>query len=218
MKITAITAQTKNQSRVNIMVDGKYRFSLDIFQVGELGIRVGKEYTDEELNALEEESIFGKTYARTLEYTLIRPHSAKEIRDYLWRKTRTIRSRNRRTGELAEKKGISPAIADRVFDRLKEKGYVDDEKFARWWVENRNQRKGTSLRRLEAELRGKGVPATIIQEVMNTTTRDDLLELEKMIEKKARKYDEQKLVAYLLRQGFSYEDVRTAMARRITED
>lgn len=51
-------------------------FSLDVFQVADLGIRVGKEYTDSELTALETESQFGKLYARALEYCLMRPHFA----------------------------------------------------------------------------------------------------------------------------------------------
>ena len=70
MKITAISAQQKDKNRVNIMVDGAYRCSLDIFQVGELGIKTGKEYSEEELIELEQESQFGKLYARTLEYCL----------------------------------------------------------------------------------------------------------------------------------------------------
>lgn len=62
------------------MVDGVFRFSLDIFQVSDIGIKVGKEYTDDELAKLESESQFGKLYARTLEYCLMRPHSAREVR------------------------------------------------------------------------------------------------------------------------------------------
>ncbi len=88
MKITGITAQQKDRDRVNVMVDGKYRFSLDILQVADLGIRMGKEYTDEELLELETESQFGKLYTRALEYSLMRPHSIREVRDYLYRKTR----------------------------------------------------------------------------------------------------------------------------------
>ena len=113
MKITGISQQTKNKNRVNVMVDGKYRFSLDIFQVGDLGIKVGKDYTDEELTELETESQFGKVYARALEYCLMRPHSAKEVRDYLYRKTRDTRTK---TGGV--KKGVSAEITARAVERL----------------------------------------------------------------------------------------------------
>ncbi len=209
MKITALTAQQKLPNRVNVMVDGVYRFSLDVYQVSDLGIRVGKDYTEKELVELEEESTFGKLYARALEYTMIRPHSAKEVRDYLWRKTRDTKVRSRTTGELREKKGVSQAVADRVFERLIQKGYIDDEKFARYWVENRNLRKGTSFRKLENELRTKGVFQELIQKNLQNSTRDQKSELLKMYEKKKNKYDdEKKLIAYLLRQGFPYDDVR----------
>ena len=72
MKITDISLQARDKNRVNVSVDGKYRFSLDIFQVGELGLKVGHEYTDEELTALEDESQFGKLYVRAMEYCLTR--------------------------------------------------------------------------------------------------------------------------------------------------
>ena len=87
MKITGISAQKKNQQRLNIMVDGSYRFSLDLFQYADLGIKIGNEYSEEELVQLETESQFGKLYARALEYCLMRPHSAREVRDYLYRKS-----------------------------------------------------------------------------------------------------------------------------------
>lgn len=213
MKITAITAQANNQNRVNVMVDGAYRFSLDIFQVSDLGIRVGKDYSEEELKALEDESVFGKLYARALEYTMIRPHSAKEIRDYLWRKTRDTRYRDKKSGELRTREGVSREIADKVYDRLDEKRYIDDEKFAEWWIENRNIQKGTSVRKLQNELRAKGVSSDIINETIQKSTRDEKSEIMKIIAKKASKYDdEQKLIAYLARRGFSYDDITAALA------
>jgi len=229
MKITDIKQGVRNPDRVNISVDGKYRFSLDIFQVGELGIKIGKEYTEDELIEIESESQFGKLYARALEYCLMRPHSAKEVRDYLWRKTRTkkvLQSRNRgRTTSMTDSDagaravieipGVSQVNAERTFNRLVERGYINDEKFARWWVENRNQTKGSSLRKLRNELRVKGVESSIIDAVLADSARSDDDELAKVIAKKAGRYDdEQKLIAYLARQGFSYDDIRRALSSR----
>lgn len=213
MIITAITAQQKDPNRVNIMVDGKYRFSLDIFQVGELGVRIGRDYSDAELTELETESQFGKLYARTLEYCLMRPHSAKEVRDYLYRKTRTTRTRRRATGEIVERPGVPVVVTSRVFDRLVEKGYIDDEKFARYWVENRSQTKGASQRKLQLELRAKGVDGGLVERLLRETERSDDDEIQKVIAKKQRLYpDRQKFVQYLMRQGFRYDDIVTALA------
>lgn len=207
MKITDLSAQMRNPDRVNVSVDGKYKFSLDIAQVTELGVKVGRELDEAELAELETESQFGKLYARALEYSLMRPHSMREVRDYLWRKTRDRRGKD---GRIL--RGYSPALADRVLQKLQHKTYVDDEKFARWWVENRNQTKGTSLRKLAAELRAKGVTAEVIDAVLGGSDRTDAEELQKIIAKKRAKYtDDQKLMQYLARQGFDYDTIKQAL-------
>lgn len=208
MKITAVTVQKKDKNRVSVMVDGVYRFSLDVFQYGALGIRVGQEYTDKELAALETESQFGKLYARALEYCLMRPRSSKEMRDYLYKKTRDSRMT---TGEV--KKGVSPDITARVFDRLVEKGYINDEKFTRYWVENRSLTKGTSRRKLVAELHSKGIEQSLIDRMVSDSSRSDDTELEKIIAKKRARYpDERKLMQYLARAGFDYDDIKQALS------
>lgn len=221
MKVTALTAQQHDPNRVNVMVDGKFRFSLDVSQIVSLGIRVGTEYSDKQLAELETESQFGKLYARTLEYCLMRPHSMREVRDYLYRKTLTKKYQTKGSSfnrvdkpanRILERPGVSKEVAERVFDRLVDKGYVDDEKFARFWVENRNQRKGMSLRKLRTELQAKGVASDIIDSQLVGSERNDTNELQKIITRKRRQYpDDQKFMQYLARQGFAYDDIKTAL-------
>lgn len=207
MKITAITPQKKDKNRINIMVDGSYRFSLDVFQYADLGIKIGKEYSDEELRNLEQASLFGKIYTRSLEYCLIRPHSAKEIKEYLYRKT--LNGRNKQ-GDLI--KGISPKITSQVFDRLLEKGYIDDIKFSKHWIENRKMKIGVSSRKIRSELLSKGVERYTVERLINESSRNDKSEIEKVILKKRKRYsDDNKFINYLINQGFSYETIKTAM-------
>jgi len=215
MKITDISVQARNPDRVNISVDGKYRFSLDVLQVTELGIKVGREYSEDELAQLEDESQFGKLYARALEYTLMRPHSAREVRDYLWRKTRTTKYKAR-DGQIKDRQGVTQANADRVFTRLIDRGYIDDEAFARYWRDNRQLTKGISSRKLIAELRSKGIEQSIIDSVMQNSPREEKSEIQKVLAKKRHKYDdEKKLITYLMRQGFAYDVIREALAEDV---
>lgn len=207
--VTAITVQARNPDRVNVLVDGAYRFSLDVLQVGDLGVKIGTDYSEQQLQAFERESEYGKLYARALEYCLSRPHSHAEVRDYLRRKTRPARGKD---GQL--RPGASQQNADRVLERLVERGYIDDAAFARYWVENRRQAKGASRRRLEMELRQKGVASQLIADALGATERSDVDELQKVIAKRRTRYaDEQKLVAYLARQGFAYDDIKAALRR-----
>lgn len=208
MKVTAISVQTHNDNRVNISIDGKYRFSLDIFQLTALSIKIGNDYNESEIIKFEGESSFGKAYGRALEYCLMRPHSSHEIKDYLYRKTKSTLDKN---GKI--KPGITTEIAARVFDRLLEKGYIDDTKFANYWVENRLLTKGASRRKLFSELRVKGVDNTIIERALVNTERNDIDEVKKIITKKRSRYsDDSKLTMYLARQGFSYDTVKQALA------
>lgn len=213
MKITHLSTQQRNPDRVNVSIDGKYRFSLDITQVADLDVKVGREVDEKELMQLEEEGQFGKLYTRALEYALNRPRSVREMNDYLYRKTLITRYKSKKTGEIKDKVGYAPSLTVRVLDRLQQKGYVDDERFAIWWVENRNLGKGSSRRKLENELRSKGVASAIIDQAIASTGRKDATEIEKIIAKKRRRYpDDQKLMQYLARQGFSYDDIKSALA------
>lgn len=200
MKITGITTQQKNPDRVNVFVDDEYRFSLDIVQITELGIKIGLEVDEQQLESFSLESEFGKLYAKALAYALMRPHSEKEMRDYLWRKTQM------------KKPPLPTSLSERVHNRLIEKGYVDDSKFARWWVENRKQRKGVSRAALGAELFSKGVAGSIIETALQMSERTDGEELLKLIKRKSKRYsDEAKLIVYLQRQGFRYDEIRAAL-------
>lgn len=188
MVITNLKPQIKNETRVNIFVDDKYSFSLDIAQVVDLGVKVGLELGDEKLAELKTASEFGKVYAMALEWSLTRPRSMRETRDYLRKKR-------------LDKPGVDMEL---VLDRLVEKGYVDDERFAKHWVENRFVKKGISQKRLRMELVKKGIDRKIVDNIMDESPRDEKAELMKMIDRKRNRYDDEKLIAYLVRQGFNY--------------
>lgn len=211
-RVTDIREAVRDKNRVNIYIDDKYFCSLDIAQVVDLRLKIGRELDEEKLSELKKASDFGKFYARALEYALMRPRSAKEIRDYLKRKTldRKVRVKNQKTGEYQTKlkNGYDASLIEPVFKRLEERGYIDDYRFASLWLENRNVSKGTSIKKLRLELLQKGISAPVIDEVLVKTSRDDRAELRKVIARKAKKYpDEQKLIQYLLRQGFNYSDI-----------
>ena len=218
MKITDISIQARNPNRVNVSVDGKYRFSLDLSQLVDFGIKKNQEIDEDRLRELESESEFGKLYMRALEYALMRPHSAREMKDYLYKKTRASKYKSRKTGEIKERDGVAPALTERVFERLEQKGHIDDEKFARYWLEFRNQTKGSSLRKLTAELRVKGIDGQIIDRVITESGRTNESELAKIVAKKQARYpDRQKFMQYLARQGFSYDDIKSALDQDSTD-
>ena len=133
--ITDIKEAVRNQDRLNIYIDGKFFCSLALSQVVDLKLKIGRQLSDEELVSLKKASEFGKLYQRALEYALMRPHSQKEMRDYLKKKTlsKAVRIKNKKTGEYQTKmkEGFDASLIEPVLERLIERGYVDDEHFAR---------------------------------------------------------------------------------------
>jgi regulatory protein len=99
-------------------------------------------------------------------------------------------------------------FSDAIIERLIQKGYLDDFKFTEYYVENRFVKKGISKKRLQMELMKKGVSREIIEQVLEVSSRNDEEEIMKMIAKKRNKYDDEKLIQYLCRQGFHFETVR----------
>lgn len=211
--ITKITAGVKDKNRVNVFVNGKFALSLDVKQTIDLGVKAGRRLNEDELQELHKASEFGKLYQRSLEWAFTRPHSLGETRDYLKRRQlkRAQLNRKRVQEELKPLPEIQDSAIELVIERLSERGYIDDRKFAEYYVENRFVKKGISRRRLMMELRNKRVSEDIIAVVLEESPRKDVGELAKMIQKKARKYDEQKLIQYLVRQGFQYHDVLKAI-------
>jgi regulatory protein len=198
-EITRIAPQVRNPNRVSVYVGGKYALSLDVFQVTELGLAVGQKVGEERLAELLEASEFGKVYARALKWLLVRPRSEKEVRGYLWR---------RGVGARRDGQKRSAVDAELVVRRLREKGYVDDEKFARYWAENRLAARGAARRRLEQELAVKGIGEEMAGRALADSGRDEVTEMQKIIAKKSRQYSNDELINYLARQGFEYAQAR----------
>lgn len=76
----------------------------------------------------------------------------------------------RTRAELAEKlarKNVPPEVAERLLTRFEEVGLVDDEAFARSWVQSRQAGKGLARRALAQELRRKGVHDEVAREVLD---------------------------------------------------
>lgn len=193
MRITKVSPAAKTPGRYNIYVDGKYSFSLDEFQLVQTGLHNGLEIDESKLNELKSESDYGKNYIRAVDLISRRLRSEKEIRDYAKHKQWTVTN------------------TERVIERLKNHGYLNDKVFAEAFVRSRQSTEKYSKRRIERDLRQKGIAPNIIQQALPSKTSDKNA-ITKLIQKRAHRYDDvNKLKAYLFRAGFNYDDVNQAI-------
>lgn len=195
MKITDIKAQVKTAGRYSIFIDGKYTFSLSDVALYTQHLTIGQEVDKEQVKALKQLSSEDKLYGATLRFIGIRPRSEWEIRTYLQRKQ------------------SSPALTDSILNKLSKSDLIDDAAFARAWVESRRLLRPTSKRKLQQELRAKRVSDEVIGQVLASDKADERQLLRELALKKRGRYaEDMKLMQYLVRQGFSYEDVKAVVA------
>lgn len=195
MKITDIKAQVRTVGRYSVFIDGKYSFSLSDVGLMDQQVRIGQEVSKERVKELKQRSNDDKLYGATLRYLGIRPRSEWEVRSYLHRKQ------------------ASPALTDSILNKLSKDGYINDFSFAQAWVASRRLLRPTSKRKLQQELRSKRVSDEVIGQVLAGDDTDERQQLRELASKKRGRYTEDiKLMQYLVRQGFSYEDVKAVVS------
>jgi regulatory protein len=196
--ITALRFQKRNQDRVNVHLDGKYAFGLDAMEAARLS--KGQILSDSEIVALKTRDEYQVALGRAIRFLGYRPRSRAEVERYL------------------RGKGVAEEVSASVLLRLEQLGYLDDEEFARFWVDNRREFKPRGQRALAYELRQKGVSSQIIADVIDGV--DDREAAWKAIENRLRHWERlnyqelrSKLVGFLQRRGFSYEVINYTLKR-----
>lgn len=76
-------------------------------------------------------------------------------------------------GDAMRRKGFDEQIVDEILDRYAEVGMIDDEVFARAWVDSRHRGRGLSKRALAGELRRKGVEPEFVDAAVSAVSEDD---------------------------------------------
>ena len=119
------------------------------------------------------------------------------------------RSRHELEQRLA-KRNVPSDIAGRLLDRFEEVGLVNDEAFARAWVEGRQRSRGLARHALALELRRKGIADETVKSVLVEVDPGDEEETARVLVRKKlrsmRGLEEQvamrRLVAMLARKGY----------------
>lgn len=197
-RVTALKYQKRRRDRVSVYLDGRFAFGVP--EIVAARLKVGQSLSDDEIEALREHGSAEEAYNRALDYLSYRPRSQAEIMTFL------------------QRHDVPDVQAEDVVERLKAAGLVDDEAFAQFWIENREQFRPRGPRALRYELQRKGVGQEAIDQALEGM--DPVAGAYQAAAKKARQLshlDEpqffRKLVDYLARRGFDY-DVAKEVANR----
>lgn len=205
-RITKISIQKRRKDLVNIFLDGKYVFSAKLEDIFLKKIKTGQDLSPADVQKLKKSKLDKNILDSAIRYISSRPHSEKEIVNYLKRKNQ------------------SSTETKKIISKLKSMSLINDIDFTKWLVALR-QKSGKGSRMIKFELVQKGVSKEIISEAFASTVSDESIVFQ-ALDKKLKKMrmnnvDEaeiqtrNKILRYLVSKGFDYETSSKAIDLRL---
>lgn len=195
-----IISHTKGRGKkIHLLLDDEYKITTDIDFWADNYIKDGTEICDEEWTELVDKINYKKAVNKCYDLLSRRDHSVKELKNKL---LRTVDEKN----------------ADRAIERMLELGYLDDEKYAHHLLEYLINNKKMSRSFIKQEMYKRGLSSDIISNVLEDVEIDSVsnvvdIILSKYLNKLKVQGGRDKVIAALMRKGFSYSDVKDALNR-----
>ena len=194
-----ITAKKGSVNKIHVSVDGEYLLTVDEEFWYTCGYAAKDEIDDGELDAFKEAAGRRCAFNKALDLVTRREHGGEELRRKLAR-------------------SFDPEAAESAVQRLRELGVVDDERFARRLAEELFERKGMSPRAIKFELLQRGISNEIANNIAQALDIEPVSRIINLLETKYGDWqrDEKtraKTYNALVRLGYGYSDIRSAMSR-----
>ena len=149
-----------------------------------------------------------EAFACALRYLGYRARSTAEVKNYL------------------RGRGVAKAVVDATIDKLRGFNFIDDETFARNWALSRAQSQGYGPRRIEQELKNKGVVESIVRAVVKEIfgQEDEEKRARTILQKQfsSENFQEPRVlrraVAFLQRRGYSSKVIFTLLGCPIDDN
>lgn len=182
--------------KIHILIDDEYQITTDVDFWAENYIKDGTHITEEQWNELVTAINYKKAVNKCYDLLSRRDHSVKELRNKLLRT-------------------VDEASADKAIDKMMELGYLDDERYADILLNHLVNEKRMSKSFIKQEMYKRGLSADIIAlklddaEIDNPSSCAELI-LTKYKNKLNIEGGKEKVIASLMRKGFSYYDIKSA--------
>ena len=193
-----LSVKQGKSNKIHIYVDEEYRATDDSDFWYSEKYRNYKEINEEELTELLNTVSFRRAYNKGLDFLSRRPYGTKEL-----------------IKKLCEK-GHEKEASQKACERLLELGLLNDEEYARILANDLLERKSYSIKRIKQELAFRGIDREIIENTVDTLDNDPqrsiiILVKKKYINKLNDEKGKKRTVDALLRLGYSYSDIKSAL-------
>ncbi|MBE6736363.1 MAG: regulatory protein RecX [Ruminococcaceae bacterium] len=213
-----LTAKPGKGEKIHLSLDGEYIATVNADYWFTCGIKSGSEVTPEQLEELLTESARRKMMNKALDLLSLRDYSRRELSDKLV--TKAWEKKEQKDMDL----GSLKQQASDICDRLEELGLLNEERFARSYVDELIRRKHLSRSGLRTALIQKGVQRDIIETVLEEVDVDPVEQIRELLETKFKTRDlsdekqKTRTVNALLRLGYRYNEIHAAMGDQLEDE
>ena len=213
-----LTAKAGKGEKIHLSLDGEYIATVNADYWFTCGIKSGSEVTPQQLEELLAESARRKMMNKALDLLSMRDYSRRELSDKLV--TKAWEKKERKDMDL----GSLKQQASDICDRLEELGLLNEERFARSYVDELIRRKHLSKSGLKTALIQKGVQRDIIETVLEEVDVDPVEQVRELLATKFKNRDfsdekqKTRTVNALLRLGYRYNEIHAAMGEWLEDE
>ena len=213
-----LTAKPGKGEKIHLSLDGEYIATVNADYWFTCGIKSGSEVTPEQLEELLTESARRKMMNKALDLLSMRDYSRRELADKLV--TKAWEKKEQKDMDL----GSLKQQASDICDRLEELGLLNEERFARSYVDELIRRKHLSKSGLKTALIQKGVQRDIIETVLEEVDVDPVEQVRELLATKFKNRDfsdekqKTRTVNALLRLGYRYNEIHAAMGEWMEDE
>ncbi len=211
-----LTAKAGKGEKIHLSLDGEYIATVNADYWFTCGIKSGSEVTPKQLEELLAESARRKMMNKALDLLSMRDYSRRELSDKLV--TKAWEKREQKNMEFS---AVKQQASD-ICDRLEELGLLNEERFARSYVDELIRRKHLSKSGLKTALIQKGVSRDIIEVVLDEIEVDPVEQIRELLSGKFKNRDltdekqRTRTVNALLRLGYRFSEINEAMNLELT--
>ena len=213
-----LTAKPGKGEKIHLSLDGEYIATVNADYWFTCGIKSGSEVTPEQLEELLTESARRKMMNKALDLLSMRDYSRRELSDKLV--TKAWEKKEQKDMDL----GSLKQQASDICDRLEELGLLNEERFARSYVDELIRRKHLSKSGLKTALIQKVVQRDIIETVLEEVDIDPVEQVRELLATKFKNRDfsdekqKTRTVNALLRLGYRYNEIHAAMGEWLEDE
>ena len=199
MTVTKIEAVANSKNRYKVYVDEQFAFVLYKGELSRYQVNQGEEITEKLYCEIYEEVFIKRAKLRALHLLNTMGRTEVQLRQKL------------------KQCDYPDEVVNKAIEYVKSFGYVNDLEYARSYILNRKDKK--SRKELYMQLIQKGIKAEVLECIFEECYDDDstkeaicaILRKKKYNPDTASREETQKILAFLTRKGFSYEDVRQVL-------